>query len=283
MDGIKKEQIRNSSVVAEYIRSSQINLSNLFKEMNLSPYIETVKNLDKDLYSQIGKFSNLAKQLEETNKIFQKQEKKRKPYYDKIFFEYKKTGWVMGSAFDYEIIINKKLDIDSLNEQLVGYYSNNHFQETFSELKEISDFLKINKSKGFQNQLDMITKVLSSDIELFPVIMPTLMAILSYIFDLSQGQINSNAHINYAQISKLLKKNKNKQDDYTYMFHLNKIAVLTCLFNLFSGSNFDAGPDKSLYTRHSVQHGRYNPDRFTKEDLIKLIVLISGICLHSGD
>ncbi|KMQ39595.1 hypothetical protein AAX19_02290 [Oenococcus oeni] len=112
----------------------------------------------------------------------------------------------MGSAFDYEIIINKKLDIDSLNEQLVGYYSNNHFQETFSELKEISDFLKINKSKGFQNQLDMITKVLSSDIELFPVIMPTLMAILSYIFDLSQGQINSNAHINYAQISKLLKK-----------------------------------------------------------------------------
>ncbi|KMQ39594.1 hypothetical protein AAX19_02285 [Oenococcus oeni] len=86
MDGIKKEQIRNSSVVAEYVRSSQINLSNLFKEINLSPYIETVKNLNKDLYSQIGKFSNLAEQLEETNKIFQEQEKTRKPYYDKIFF-----------------------------------------------------------------------------------------------------------------------------------------------------------------------------------------------------
>ncbi|WP_219430724.1 hypothetical protein, partial [Oenococcus oeni] len=83
--------------------------------------------------------------------------------------------------------------------------------------------------------------------------------ILSYIFDLSQGQINSNEHINYAQINKLLKNNENKRDDYTYMFHLNKIAVLTCLLKLFSGNDFDAGPDKSSYTRHSVQHGRYNP------------------------
>ncbi|KMQ38899.1 hypothetical protein AAX20_01650 [Oenococcus oeni] len=90
---LKKEQIRNSSVVAEYIRSSQINLSNLFKEMNLSPYIETVKNLDKDLYSQIGKFSNLAKQLEETNKNFSEtREKKGNLITIKFFLNIKKPA-----------------------------------------------------------------------------------------------------------------------------------------------------------------------------------------------
>lgn len=256
------------------------------KPLTESPFKEltkTIQNINKSLdpnleiYSRI--FAGITKQIKDSTSLIRQynlDKVKRKDDCENLFHKLENSGWVLGQEINYfEALDIASKSTNQIVDIMYQKYSENNFELMLSELDDIVDFLKNTDNDGFAKQLDEIHNILAESINFYDALMPTLFTILQYIYIFVY--CNESDVANTSFISEKLKfQKKHIVVDSTYMFTLNEILITGEMANLFKG--FEGNADETIYSRHSVLHGKYNPSRYDKEQLIRIIVLMSAIC-----
>ena len=76
--------------------------------------------------------------------------------------------------------------------------------------------------------------------------------------------------------------NQHKNDMFIVFDYLSFCSLLQVLMNFMARQEFKVGSKETQLTRHSIQHGRYNPERYKDTDFIKIILLIVATCFKKS-
>lgn len=238
------------------------------------PVVESLKTSLKEIQPIIEQAASIrANQFE----ILQKELKELSPKREKIINKMVSKGWTIGSNEGlYTVDCLEGMSAEDIDSYMMNYYSENNYEKMFDELDLLIETLDL----GYKNQVLRIKQILEMDIDNYKIAIPTLFTVLEYVYDKELGFLDEDKIMKFVFVRDS-KKNlmKNEKDDFLLVMLISAYSVL--LDDLDNGQKsdmgFDKGTDGVKYSRHSVLHGRIDPDRLNVKNLIQLIVLISAI------
>ena len=118
-------------------------------------------------------------------------------------------------------------------------------------------------------------KLVKQDFNNSKVLISTAVSILDFKFVDKMGSINTNKITSHHDIVSYF--NDHKDDERSVLDYLSFLSLLKMMDNFFQNGRFRVGVENTELTRHAIQHGRYDPNRFKNTDFIKVILLIIAV------
>lgn len=264
--------------IANYV-ASQKNLKDIvhpenqiFKNVNISKaYIKQLSSIRSSLaYKLSENFQEISQVILEANPRNKTIEQENK-LFDKLI----KLGWTFGMRFKNQDVLGLyDSSQQEINDTMLEYYQENNYNNLFEEMDGTVSYLYKINATGYAGQYSTVESLLQHDFENYIAIVPTLFAILSFIFDYQHHLLGKKKSAAYKNAQNFKDENGEMVNGVTFQIMRTTSAVF---FNYYANVNFNFGPQKVEFGRNSVQHGRYDPSRYRKEDVIKLIVIISAM------
>lgn len=182
------------------------------------------------------------------------------------------AGWPIGVNFDNDVIIScSNLESPEINKRLTEFYTKNNYNELFQEL----DLIIENMSGGYRELIKSVKAILKNNINDFTAVMPTLYSLIDYSYNLAFGR---NQTASYARIGLIrIDAKKSEEDNLVGLYEILATSTYKILLEHFSYHSFEPGVDETDFSRGTVMHGRYNPDRMSKQQLIQIVLLLSAV------
>lgn len=188
-----------------------------------------------------------------------------------------KVGWPLAPELDYRDVktwLDAGLHDNQLNEKLVEYYTKNNFQKLYKEFDNIERLMaQDTSSQGYLKQVEKVRSTFQKDNTSFLITINCIVSIIDYEFINALGRLDSNEITRHGKVADL--EREDEQEEYR---NFMAISSEKALMSFLVFSNFSDGIDQTKFTRHSIQHGRYNPSRLTEGDLVKCVCLLSSVC-----
>lgn len=248
----------------------------------IHPENSIFKNINYNAIKQLSTVrANIAKQLQENTKIISNtilQANLSDHLYieeDKFFEKLIYLGWTWGPCFeDVDILDLFNKSEQEINDSMLYYYQKDNYSNLFDEMTETVSYLNRIGQHGFAKQYTTIMELLRYDFHNFTAIVPTLFSTLSFIFDYQHNLLNLRKFAAYKSTKDFKEENSHKVRGITFQTMQATAAICS---KYYDNANFEFGPKKVQFGRNSVQHGRFDPERYREEDIIKLIVLIAAM------
>lgn len=245
---------------------------NSFRE-TMEPAINSIQSTMKTMEPLLEQTRAIAKQFERLQKKLRELSPKREKTIERMSL----NGWtISGNEGFYLIDKLEGMDKSEIDSYLMDYYSKNNYEKTFEELDLLIETLDL----GYKDQMSKIKKILELDINNYKVVIPTLFTILEYVYDKELGFLNTNNSMKFRNVEKAREKlTKNENDNFLLVMLISAYSVLQDDLEDGRKNNigFSKGTNGVKYSRHSVLHGRIDPNRLKIKDLIQLVVLISAV------
>lgn len=188
-----------------------------------------------------------------------------------------RIGWPLAPELDYSDVkawLDEGLHDNQLDEKIVDYYTKNNFKNLYNEFDNIEQLMaQDTSSQGYLNQVEKVRSSFQKDNTSFLITINCIVSIIDYEFINALGRLDSNEITRYQKIEDL--EREDEREEYRDFM---AISSEQALMSFLVSSNFSDGIDRTRFTRHSIQHGRYNPSRLTKGDFIKCVCLLSSVC-----
>lgn len=184
------------------------------------------------------------------------------------------AGWPIGENFDPELVIScTNLPKKEIDNKLTDYYSANNYKELFDEIDIIIRML----DDGYKEQMQEIKELLKKDIKYYKVVIQALYSLIDYSYNGAFGRTKTKKYTNKFLITEDLKGAE--KDKVIGMFQIVSISNFKILLDQFGQHSFAVGVDDTDFSRATIMHGRYNPERLSIKHLIQVVLLLSGVLL----
>ena len=265
----------------EYIHRTVTSLTNHpdFIKSVSKPFGD-VEAIRSGLELQNKKIQESLRSLHET---FEKQVKESYKRYSKLeplIISIGKEGWVISPYISLSTVKDiKKLPKEEWANKFSTIYEDNNHRQFFVEFDELinSGFEQSKLDQGYLDELKKIRNLLDSDFSNYEVLIPTAFTVLEFKLNEKLGLIDTSETIKIKSVPKIKNKALNA-DDRNILSLLSFRSVAIVLDKYYSYKEFQDGIDDTEFSRHSVQHGRFNPLRYEENDIIKIILLIAALC-----
>lgn len=276
-------QIVNNTPTINQIMSNEIIKNNFLKDI-VHPEKQMIKSINvmaksfKDLSDVRNIIANeMRKSSELLNKTLLSVNSANRSFIREniLFNKLINLNWTWGFCFEDEDIFNfydkSEKEID---DAMVSYYRKDNYSNLFDEIESTIDYLNKINGHGFADQYALIMELLQKDFTNFRAIVPSLFGILTFIFDYQHNFLN----VETSARKDIAENFKNKNSNVMKSMSSQTMRATSAVFcTYYSRVTFADGPEKVGFGRHSVQHGRYDPDRYKEKDIMKLIVVISAM------
>ncbi|TSO25480.1 hypothetical protein [Lactobacillus sp. LL6] len=199
-----------------------------------------------------------------------------------------KKKWVIIYNNDIDLELKDKIEhiknkanrkVKSLENIVIDFYTKNNYQNTFKRLEEVINLVAKSKfyPKSYVDYLRRFQKTLKQDFGNCQLLITNLMTLIENAVAQRLGLLNSSS-------GHLIKTNLEKTEKKIYE-NSDLELLMVVLIYLWNGKfqNFPDGIDKVGIGRHSIDHGRVNPDRYTDIVFIKLLLIFDQLLRISWD
>lgn len=185
-----------------------------------------------------------------------------------------KNGWVITPFFEIdELFMLRSKSTGYCIKFMTDYYSKDSHEQFFNEFKQLlEDFIDEDFDVGYLDQLKRMRKLVQNDFKNSDVLISTAVSILEFKYIEVMGAVSTGETLNQKDINNYF--NHHKDDRRSIFDYINFCSLSKTLSKFMDYENFGVGVDKTKITRHSIQHGRYDPSRYKDTDFIKVILLI---------
>lgn len=185
-----------------------------------------------------------------------------------------KHGWVITPFFDADQLFQLKgKPAKYCIQYLTEYYSKDNYKYFYHEFDQLlDDFIDEDFDKGYLEQLKRMRKLVQEDFTNSNVLINTAVSILEFKYIEVIGSVDTGTILHQRDIDRYF--NHHKNDQRSAFDYLRFYSLLKTLNKFMMYQNFNVGVEKTKFTRHSVQHGRFDPLRYENYDFIKVILLI---------
>lgn len=185
-----------------------------------------------------------------------------------------KNGWVITPFFEIDKLFMLRSKSTSYCIQFMNdYYSKDSHKQFFYEFDQLlKDFIDEDFDDGYLNQLKRMRKLVQNDFKNSSVLINTAVSILEFKYIEVMGSVSTGKTLHQKDINDYF--NQHKAEKRSIFDYLSFCSLLKTLSKFMGYENFNVGVDRTKFTRHSVQHGRYDPSRYKDTDFIKVILLI---------
>lgn len=231
---------------------------------------ELYKNVAEQQTAFIKKMRSWTKYFEQAQKEINQKYRSLIPTVDLL----SEQGWVITPFLDMNLLFKfRNKSAEECNEFMTEYYTKDNYKQFYYEFDQLlDDFVDEDFDKGYLNQLIKIRKLVQKDFENSIVLINAAVSILEFKYIEVIGSVSTGKTMSQKGIKNYLQQHENSnQPAFDY---LSFYSLLTALSQFMSYENFKVGVEKTRLTRHSVQHGRYDPARYKDTDFIKVILLI---------
>lgn len=274
------EEVKSAmSKVAASINFEQmqplVNAANLYKSLfeDLT-FPNVVKTLTAQQQVQINELQRVVKSIQkEVAKNFPNQAKAIDKIYD--------NGWSIGYSDGIlrRVLSEPQFFIEMSKSEVDGYFLNT-FSNEHTLKHELYNDAELLDEYGIS--LRIMGDVLETQgiSECWRVLFPQLFAILDrmVVYQSQNSSLKNGEITRFTEVesfSKDIMKKDNSSDIFNYIY----VRTLNKILRYWKGTNFSKS--KVKYSRHSVQHGRYNPSNYTFAQFIRLVLTVSALSLFN--
>lgn len=274
------EEVKSAmSKVAASINFEQmqplVNAANLYKSLfeDLT-FPNVVETLTAQQQVQINELQRVVKSIQkEVAKNFPNQAKAIDKIYD--------NGWSIGYSDGIlrRVLSEPHFFIEMSKSEVDGYFLNT-FSNEHTLKHELYNDAELLDEYGIS--LRIMGDVLETQgiSECWRVLFPQLFAILDrmVVYQSQNSSLKNGEITRFTEVesfSKDIMKKDNSSDIFNYIY----VRTLNKILRYWKGTNFSK--PKVKYSRHSVQHGRYNPNNYTFAQFISLVLTVSALSLFN--
>lgn len=243
------------------------------------PYrIQTNPKFFRQIAKQQAQF---AKRMSQLNEYFQEAQR----HFDQKYRELEPVisclancGWVITPFIEINELFKLKGKTRQFCDQFMSnYYTENHYKRFYYEYDElIQDFTDDEELEaGYLDQLKLMRKLIKQDFNNSKVLISTAVSILDFKYVEKMGSINTNKITRHQEIVDYF--NAHKNDERSVLDYLSFLSLLKVMDKFFQSGRFRVGVENTELTRHAIQHGRYDPNRFKNTDFIKVMLLVIAV------
>lgn len=258
---------RRGSIVTKPIQELLNKYKNDEDTFKIQPGLEAIKAIGESFKKISGiNLDNIVNGLLE----LANQLKSMEPKIAELIEQHSRIGWAFDltdrSSYDLGVDLYGMSD-DELNKYLLNFYVRNSCENLYLTM----DNLASNLSEGYSNQVDLMKRSLIADKEYYKLCYYSIYSIIEHQFIsiLTEGRMNSPRIINKKNVTDY----GNKLDNQSVILSAVFSECIKLLTKELEYQNFSE--DDILLTRHSLIHGRYNPNDLNFSGFVKLVVLAS--------
>lgn len=181
--------------------------------------------------------------------------------------------WVTSEFFYNDILkMNYNKSEEDILKYIKNFYSENNYEKFFRIFDLIIDsFQDLKMNEGYRLQLIKMRNIVSQDFNNYDLLISNLFSIAEYVCAFQFDLLSNNDYINKESI----KNNRKKYaDENGQLTAIDMLSFFTVLKKWWAKADFKVGLEKTKFNRNTVEHGRFDPRRFTEIDFIKIIAFI---------
>ena len=196
------------------------------------------------------------------------------------------NNWVVlndANSLDKELLNNcQNKGISEIDKIIKDYYTQDNYDKVFKKIliiiqtKGKSNDIYIND--GQKAQLVYMLRLLKEDFCNYLVLINTAMSIVeNFVAQKFDVLLNNKGDKISKRLKRIVVSTGNSESDEADI--RNTFIVCKILSDFWNGNfqKFSEGPNAIGIGRHSILHGRVNPNRYTDTLMIKLILLMYGL------
>jgi hypothetical protein len=272
LSNVMKTMNKNFSLLSE----EQLNRLFIYNNSTYTDIFEELARRQTALTKNIRLFNNdFFKNLKETEKRY----KDLIPTIERL----SNQGWVITPYFEInELFKLKEKSSEELECFMEDYYTKNNYKQFYYEFDLLLDDFVVDEDndRGYLNQLEKIKNLIQLDFKNSRVLINAAVSILEFKYIEAFDLEFSNSIMRERDIKAYY--NQHKNDMFIVFDYLSFCSLLQVLMNFMARQEFKVGSKETQLTRHSIQHGRYNPERYKDTDFIKIILLIAATCFKKS-
>lgn len=178
------------------------------------------------------------------------------------------------SCSDTKKWLNEGLEGERLRKKIDCYYANHDYKNLYREFENIESILKKDEyTQGYLKQVRIIKDNFIQNHDTFLIAINCIVSIIEFEYVNAIDELNTSNIMKYVNVEHLKNELKDRDDQEVIAISSNM-----ALLKFLNFSEFEEGINHTLFTRHSLQHGRYNPDRLDISDFIYCVCLLSSVC-----
>ncbi|UZX31152.1 hypothetical protein [Lactobacillus helsingborgensis] len=183
------------------------------------------------------------------------------------------NDWVTSEFFYNDILkMNYNKSEEDILKYIENFYLENNYEKFFRIFGLIIDsFQDLRMNEGYRLQLIRIRNIISHDFNNYDLMINNLFSIAEYVCAFQFDLLSNNDYINKKSIKSSRKKYTDENGQLTA---IDMLSFFTVLKKWWTKADFKVGLEKTKFNRNTVEHGRFDPRRFTEVDFIKIIVFI---------
>ena len=183
------------------------------------------------------------------------------------------NDWVTSEFFYNDILkMNYNKSEEDILKYIENFYLENNYEKFFRIFGLIIDsFQDLRMNEGYRLQLIRIRNIISQDFNNYDLMINNLFSIAEYVCAFQFDLLSNNDYINKKSIKSSRKKYTDENGQLTA---IDMLSFFTVLKKWWTKADFKVGLEKTKFNRNTVEHGRFDPRRFTEVDFIKIIVFI---------
>lgn len=183
------------------------------------------------------------------------------------------NDWVTSEFFYNDILkMNYNKSEEDILKYIENFYLENNYEKFFRIFGLIIDsFQDLRMNEGYRLQLIRIRNIVSQDFNNYDLMINNLFSIAEYVCAFQFDLLSNNDYINKKSIKSSRKKYTDENGQLTA---IDMLSFFTVLKKWWTKADFKVGLEKTKFNRNTVEHGRFDPRRFTEVDFIKIIVFI---------
>ena len=184
-----------------------------------------------------------------------------------------KNDWVTSEFFYNDVLkMNYNKSEEDILKYIKNFYSENNYEKFFRIFDLIIDsFQDLKMNEGYRLQLIRIRNIVSQNFNNYDLLINDLFSIAEYVCAFQFDLLSNNDYINKKSIKY---SRKNYADGNGQLTAIDMLSFFTVLKKWWTNANFKVGLGKTKFNRNTVEHGRFDPRRFTEIDFIKIIAFI---------
>ena len=184
-----------------------------------------------------------------------------------------KNDWVTSEFFYNDILkMNYNKSEEDILKYITNFYSENNYENFFRIFDLIIDsFQDLKMNEGYRLQLIRIKNIISQNFNNYDLFINNLFSIAEYVCAFQFDLLSNNDYINKKSIKNSRKKYTDENGQLTA---IDMLSFFTVLKKWWTKADFKVGLEKTKFSRNTVEHGRFDPRRFTEIDFIKIVAFI---------
>lgn len=179
--------------------------------------------------------------------------------------------------------IDQLLELD--NQALNQVFVDTLIQNSHRLLNQNLDDLAAALDSGHAKQIKIIKRLLGESRDNYIVLFNVLFSILEMVTVQKYGKSrtatwNYNPSLNeIKRINEQIKTDRHKQ--FGRLLELNELDVLSGLYKFFDFNSYNL--ETMPYSRHTVEHGKFDPNNYTFTEFMQLVILTRNIAVSLQD